>query len=335
MGPHSWWHFFSWTAHRPLASAILLPAGNFVSRFVVGNVSLSFGLLQFVIWLPESMVHSKALMVAGMFATFCLSVVGAVCDSAGDKECRGNDSIHSTAAVTFFVLYNMNMIILTVRRRSPTLLCTLLLSLLCKLRFVTHAAPSMVPQDQTILAIIEWCVRHALVMCLLKYRMPDKVVWLPHRSDVFLIIIWTVCFAWTQRGAAYTVALHTKSCGEESLLFFASSTAIMAVGAVLYVGTLLISLYFIYHQHRVPAGSLPFISDMWVYPPGNWISRWAVVQGCTLIAFVHLCLYRLDGDCSPLSTHALHNACVTHLLSLVYCHHIYSPIYADNNESCR
>merc|ERR1712196_430201 len=68
-----------------------------------------------------------------------------------------------------------------------------------------------------------------------------------------------------------------------------------AVTAVYYFGSLLLSLYFMYHQHRVEPGSLPYISDMWVYSPGNWISRWAIVQGGILMLWVHICVYSLDG----------------------------------------
>lgn len=35
---------------------------------------------------------------------------------------------------------------------------------------------------------------------------------------------------------------------------------------------------------------------MWVYPPGDWISRWAVVLGGTLGIFSHLCLHVMDGQ---------------------------------------
>ena len=34
---------------------------------------------------------------------------------------------------------------------------------------------------------------------------------------------------------------------------------------------------------------------MWVYPPGDWISRWAVVLGGTLGIFAQLCLHVMDG----------------------------------------
>ena len=88
------------------------PPGNYLSRFIVGNVGLMMGLLQFVLWLPEKKAWKINLALA-VIGCICLSLVGAICDSASDKQCRGDNKIHSTFAVVFFVLYNYNMSILT------------------------------------------------------------------------------------------------------------------------------------------------------------------------------------------------------------------------------
>ena len=137
------------------------PPGNFLSRFVIGNVCFCFGMLQFILWRPErpNFKHASLFMALGIFSTFCLSVVGAICDSASDKECRGNNTIHSTAAVTFFVLYNMNMVLLTSkggRWKAPSLLLPVLLSAICKARWLFSSSEALAPQDLTFLAIIEW-----------------------------------------------------------------------------------------------------------------------------------------------------------------------------------
>ena len=56
----------------------------------------------------------------GVIATFCLSVVGAVCDD-DNPQCRGNNAVHTYCAMTFFALYNANMVVLTAGDRSPLL----------------------------------------------------------------------------------------------------------------------------------------------------------------------------------------------------------------------
>ena len=102
--------------------------GNFLSRYVVSTLSLGLGIMQLPIWLPQigKISHAKLFMGMGIFAVFCLSWVGAICDDGKNPECRGNNSIHTTCAVTFFVLYNVNMVVLAhhdKRRRwlAPTL----------------------------------------------------------------------------------------------------------------------------------------------------------------------------------------------------------------------
>jgi len=42
---------------------------------------------------------------------------------------------------------------------------------------------------------------------------------------------------------------------------------------------------------ELPKGHLPYISDLWVYPPGNWISRWGVIQGCSCAIASQVLLY--------------------------------------------
>merc|ERR1712166_730090 len=137
------------------------PPGNFLSRFVIGNVCFCFGMLQFILWRPErpNFKHASLFMALGIFSVFCLSVVGAICDSASDKECRGNFTIHILCASTFFVLYNMNMILLTSkdgRWKAPSLLLPVLLSTMCKARWLFSHSEALAPPDLTLPAIIEW-----------------------------------------------------------------------------------------------------------------------------------------------------------------------------------
>ena len=104
--------------------------GNYVSRFVVSNVALTIGLLQYIIWQPEfvrtppppaqnrfpaspappqlllpsertrpfpqrHIRFARQLMCGGMLAAFCLSVAGAICDANYNSQCRGNYSLRN------------------------------------------------------------------------------------------------------------------------------------------------------------------------------------------------------------------------------------------------
>ena len=186
-----------------------LPPGNFLSRWVVGMVSMMMGLGQFAIYWANThgaaklkslsspskscakvsacckscctKIPDKVLLVLGVIACFLLSFVGAICDSTV-PECRGNDAVHSASAVTFFVLYNFNMVVMAVQdsEHTSSMLANMcaLLSLASKVRFLPQVAVTAGlssaqawPSGDTILAIFEW-------------------------SDVFAIILWTVFRIW-------------------------------------------------------------------------------------------------------------------------------------------
>ena len=55
---------------------------------------------------------------------------------------------------------------------------------------------------------------------------------------------------------------------------------------VLSLGTTLLSWGFAVKTGVVEKGVLPVISDLWWSPPGNWLSRWGVVLGATML-YVH------------------------------------------------
>ena len=126
---------------------------------------------------------------------------------------------------------------------KPWVLHALVLSLITKLRWIpsvmstlTHSLNGV--HDQTVLAIIEW-------------------------SDVFFILLWTVHFVWEHRKGYLAGLIFSDSQGKDSTrLVFASSLKLTITGGAMYIATLAVSLFFIYHQHRVPSGSLPYISDM-------------------------------------------------------------------------
>ena len=74
-----------------------------------------------------------------------------------DPECEGQSQIHVFSAVVFFIIYNLNMVILTIKDHSFASGAALAAVLLVfKLRFVpAHVAPGLLG-DQTLLATFEW-----------------------------------------------------------------------------------------------------------------------------------------------------------------------------------
>ena len=80
------------------------PPGSFLSRFVVSAGSLCLGLLQFCLWLPLKQTPKTRLYLGlAVLSTMGLSGVGAVCDD-DNPQCRGNNTVHTYCAMTFFAL---------------------------------------------------------------------------------------------------------------------------------------------------------------------------------------------------------------------------------------
>jgi hypothetical membrane protein len=261
--------------------------GNYLSRFVISHVALAMALIQWVIWNPLSTQKCQKLTLGlGIFACVCFSFVGAICDDNTNPQCMGNNKIHSISAVTFFVLYNINMIILSChKKKSMTSRChhnaMLLLTIISTLTKVRFILPSVVPHgsifatnvgDQTPLAVFEW-------------------------TDTFTIIGWTVFYITKNRSNFYLqlrVEDSTTTTTDKLAVRFSLNNIAWAV-LLLSTFTFTSCYYFLNKAGRIPKGSWPYISDMFVHPPGNWISRWTLVFGSTLSGFTQVCLYYLDG----------------------------------------
>ena len=262
--------------------------GNFLSRFVVNHVALAMALLQWTIFTPrlKTTKCAKFSLGAGVLACFFLSIVGAICDSSNGAECQGEGVVHSVSAVLFFILYNINMILVSCDKKKRTTstchhnLMRLLtvLSTLLKIRFILpRLSSSFAFGDQTYLALFEW-------------------------TDTFLIIGWSVFYVWKNR-QNWSIELQIENDNQrdeedkntKTTAIRFSIYNITWVVLLLFFSTLGICYYFIKKQGGVPAGSFPYISDMFVHKPGNWISRWTLVFGSTLSGFGQVCLYHMDN----------------------------------------
>eukprot|EP01062_Namystynia_karyoxenos_P067436 TRINITY_DN61397_c0_g1_i1.p1 TRINITY_DN61397_c0_g1~~TRINITY_DN61397_c0_g1_i1.p1 ORF type:complete len:496 (+),score=182.04 TRINITY_DN61397_c0_g1_i1:104-1489(+) len=252
--------------------------GSYISRFVVGNVAMLMGLAQFAFYWIDNKGFSKttdlALLVTGVTSCFLLSVVGAVCSSTA-PSCRGSHEVHGVSAVSFFLGYNACMIAISVAKPASALETLLAVaSCLAKARFLDIDLAGMLgaPESFPLLAVVEW-------------------------TDVAIICAWTVLYLF-RKGPTLRVALvDTAGSGEAPapLTHWSMRAGAIAVW-VLYVGTVTSTALIFYLQGRWPAKGLPYISDTWVYPPGDWISRWAIVACASIAAVVHVCAYFVEVD---------------------------------------
>lgn len=263
------------------------PPGNFLSRVVVSTVALGMALLQPVFFKPlrsKLWKQGRVNIVLGVIACLGLSIVGAVCDSASDPECLGQNTLHTTSAVIFFILYNGNMVVLTKETGHPLAAAALAVVLTCtKARWLQPVLAPGLLGDETPLAIFEW-------------------------TDVLLICGWTVWFACAHRPNAAMVLSaglpHGRRAPPPDAAFFVSLRTLGLAATVLHTTNLVITLIAALADGNVPSGTngtFPSIDSLWVSPPGNWLSRWSVPLAGSFAMFSHvlMCLCQLQSQPWP------------------------------------
>ncbi|KAJ8600202.1 hypothetical protein CTAYLR_002001 [Chrysophaeum taylorii] len=184
---------------------------------------------------------AKVSLWMGLVGAFFLSWVGAICDDADAPSCMGNNTIHTTCAVIFFVLYDLKML-LNISDAVDATLCAL-----------SCAATASLVTSEWALAVVEW-------------------------TDVALIMAWTLRQV-SARCGGVSWCLAKKESVEP--LWTVDVTTVTKATALFYFGTLAITAVVGLRAGYLPTepGQLWYISDMWTQVPGNWISRWGVVRG--------------------------------------------------------
>ena len=129
-------HCSAGLTHLPVISNTWVYAPeNYLSRWCVGMFCGCLAVCQFFIYwinespsaarrapvssgsgasLPKVTCSNQFLLGMSLFAVFCLSWVGAICESTV-PSCRGNITLHTGFAITFFALYDIYMIVLNCR----------------------------------------------------------------------------------------------------------------------------------------------------------------------------------------------------------------------------
>ena len=268
--------------------------GTWVSRWVVGNACDMFAVVQVMLYATstDTVGWRRVSLCLGVAGVFCLSWVGSICDSP-NPDCKGNDAIHSTLAVTFFVLYDVKMILVSCRERCRT--GAALGAAAAALTALRVAAPLAAGVGRThlwALAAFEW-------------------------GNVALMCAWTLRQVRRTCGGLSWVVGNVSDCAYS--LDGATATALCGV---FYIGTLALTAAIGLARGSLPVekGVLFFISDMWPTIPGNWISRWAVVQGAHCGAIAHVALYCATPPAATLRRTGLIIALVALLgLSVVGC----------------
>jgi len=270
------------------------PPGSYISRWMIGNGSGSFALVNIGLYFIEGaagghfVVNPKLILAFALFGTFLLSWVGAICEN--DKPtCMGNVIIHSVCAFGFFMLYDLSMLLTYLNRRKHigeqlwgfgmilTLISIALTLTITMSRFLLPDKSVVVGNILFVLAVFEWI-------------------------NVSIVWVLTIHCVFTAQGVKnYGVGFLDRSMtrvlatgGKDvSLVWSVSAYDVSLVCGALYLSTLVVScaagLYFGYLPKV--KGEFWCISDMWVNIPGDWISRWGGVQGTHMGYLMQICLF--------------------------------------------
>ena len=258
------------------------PPANYLSRICVSLAGFGQSAVFVTLYFyhknkfPKHPICMKATLFVSLFASFNLGVIGSVCEKATVPSCQGNNKVHLFAAMTFFSWSTAYAVIVSLiderafHTRKVQIACVLA-SVAAKLRFVLPASLLVQNPDEVAffpyVQIFEW----ADVFCLLTFFAVFCAEHVPHyyfglirvhpgiqprgQSDL------TVLISWSGRTlATLTIIMN---------IFTIASTFVLSTSD----GTI----------H--PWQSWPAMSDMWVSPPSNMISRYMVCLG-SVVAFI-------------------------------------------------
>lgn len=250
---------------------------NWVSRVFVIGTSANMVILCIGVYLG-SKEKSKFLLAMAVYSTFCLACISAFCMDEMSTECLGNEFVHVDAAVTYFVLLDVWMLIMYQ---------TELKSGLTWMKLVQTGMLA--------------CSVSGKVLMVAYGEVGEDLPW------------WLGSFEWFNTGVALSfimtliqdqqASLHVGIVDKQQakppsrLLFEASNRDLTFLSAMICVLTLSLCFVLMLAFGDIPphAGYIPQLSDLFVLFPSNGVGRIGGVWGSMLLAYVltqHYCVYR-------------------------------------------
>eukprot|EP00511_Aplanochytrium_stocchinoi_P010545 CAMPEP_0204867376 /NCGR_PEP_ID=MMETSP1348-20121228/22388_1 /ASSEMBLY_ACC=CAM_ASM_000700 /TAXON_ID=215587 /ORGANISM="Aplanochytrium stocchinoi, Strain GSBS06" /LENGTH=438 /DNA_ID=CAMNT_0052019781 /DNA_START=146 /DNA_END=1459 /DNA_ORIENTATION=- len=273
--------------------------GNFLSRWCIGTGCVGLYLVQILAWKGHKLAHWLYLMA--FMSVFFLSVVGAVCSNDTSVECYGNKDIHYAAAFSFFALFDVYMAINLFKMKKPEekalvhalyMKLSLLVSVLSKIRMVESFGSH---GDFPFFAVFEYLNVAAIITFNVAF-----ISAIPENLNFSLVRL-----------------AENENLDDSNFLWTMSGGNTLQIALRYATGTLLSCLVTALSFQTVDPDQFPMISDTFVYPPGNYISRWAGIIGCTYLQLANFCIvhcfkqhmrpffYRLCGAISVIAAFAL------------------------------
>ncbi|GAB5353442.1 hypothetical protein AAMO2058_000036800 [Amorphochlora amoebiformis] len=267
------------------------PPGSIFSRTIgVFSIDMMYIISLFIYWARTNkraqlstdriQFSEGTILVISLIGLFSLTWVTSICDSP-NPQCRGNNMLHLAVAIPYFVLYNMYILIVSFepvpdRGEDPPQF----LSRLCNRHFLLAIISAIskvrwiigLPKD-VIFAIFEW-------------------------TDGAIIIFWVIsyvskhCKTVTYNIVHWPDGLRLAAIdSEESFGPFITLKTLRGFAIGFCLITLLVTFISAFVFGQLPKDHIPFISDLWVYIPGDWLSRWGVAHGVLCSIFSQILLY--------------------------------------------
>jgi hypothetical membrane protein len=247
------------------------------------------GIMQFVMYFSSPVdAGAKTCLFLGVSGVFFLSWVGAICDNDTAPSCQGNGEVHSMLAVAFFVFYDVAILILTMKQHSHNqlrlrsghtakdhslslLLC--LTSILSKFRFALTDTPLAILEWTDVIAMLLWTSHYIVTYC----------------HDIYI--------GFVDNGPSRYERITDSSKSSSNLvpLISVGTEELTIVTCVLSILTVAMSFVSANNRGMIhPKQVWPMISDLWTAPIGNYLSRWGVMLGATMLALVQVLYYYMS-----------------------------------------
>ena len=237
----------------------------------------------------KNQTFAYAVSVVGFISCVLLSWVAAICDNDNAESCRGDGTIHSICAVSFFIGYNFMMAMSSFSKHNDGVSTLVRLSILSKLRFI-HPVSGLLTSTP---------VRG--IKRLLQLSSGQMLVWfwygpfhLITNSPKVRVGICKIDSDETQSmttmKAAYSWTILRRRKTSSNDQYYNVFLHAFLNDCSIVVLVLFVSLAFMLHQGRIPSGHVLQSGHVGI-SSGDWISRNMVMGGSVCAILVHICFY--------------------------------------------
>jgi hypothetical protein len=268
------------------------PPFNFLSRVVIGFGATCFGLFHLAIYYSTHQRQwSSLLLFLGLAGSFCLAMLGAICSSRRSPECMGELQWHLTSAFAFFIFQDAFQIGISIRDRheksvktkTTTILLITLISLIkyiyyCHHYFTNHHHDNNNNilhhrHDPPGAALMEW-INITIILSFMMHYIHNNC---PHVTVGFFDLIPS-----SSSNTATVAVIPTKTTNNQLFIPLWSFSGTFISGLVMFSGFILILVTYSICIERgdfpVFPHHVPEISNLFIYNPGNYLSRLFGVQ---------------------------------------------------------